>query len=113
MISEKEIIETYEKERGGVAATARETRVSWQVVYRVLIANGIIPPGKAEAVAELAEKGYSRAEIAKELGIKEKSLKTFLPYDRHSYVVGDKTWNAEKIRRCRERKKEKNENDQK
>lgn len=107
MINEKEIIETYEKERGSVAATAREAKVSWQVVYRVLISNGIIPPGKAEAAAELAGKGYSRAEIAKELGITEKSLKTYLPYDRHSYVVGEKTKNAVKIHRCRERKKEK------
>lgn len=110
MIDEREIIKIYEIERGNVNATAREAKVSWQVIYRVLITNGIIPPGKAEAVAELAEKGYSRAEIAKELRITEKSLKTFLPYDRHSYVVGDKTWNAEKIRKCRERKKEKNEN---
>lgn len=111
MINEREIIKIYETERGNVNTTAREAKVSWQVVCRVLITNGIIPPGKAEAVAELAEKGYSRAEIAKELGVKEKSLKTFLPYDRHSYVVGDKTWNAVKIRKCRKRKKEKDEND--
>lgn len=110
MINEQEIIKIYEIERGNVAATAHEAKVSWQVVYRVLITNGIIPPGKAEAVAELAEKGYTRGEIAKQLGITEKTLKTYLPYDRHSYVVGEKTKNAEKIRRCRERKRRKNEN---
>lgn len=109
MISEQKILEIYEAENGGVAATARRAGINYQVVCRILITNGVIPPGKAEAVAELAEKGYSRAEIAKELGIKEKSLKTFLPYDRHSYVVGEKTENAKKIRRRRERKR-KNEN---
>lgn len=113
MISEQKILEIYEAENGSVAATARRAGINYQVVCRILITNGIIPPGKAEAVAELAEKGYSQAEIAKELGIKEKSLKTFLLYDRHSYVVGEKTWNAEKIRKCRERKKEKDENDKK
>ena len=106
MITEQRILAAYEQESGSISATARRVGVSHGVVYRVLITNGIIPPGKAEIVAKLTEQGYTRAEIAKELGITEKTLKTFLPYDRHSYVVGDKTWNAVKIRRCRERKKE-------
>lgn len=105
MTDEKEILKTYENERGSVAATARETKVSWQVVYRVLITNGIIPLGKAEVVAELTAKGYSRAQIARELGITEKTLKTYMPYERHSYVVGEKTRNAIKVRKCREKKK--------
>ena len=106
----KKILEIYEEENS-VAATARRAGTNYQVVNRVLITNGIIPPGNAEIVAKLTERGYTRAEIAKELGIAEKSLKTYLPYDRHSYVVGEKTKNAEKIRHCRERKKEKNENE--
>ena len=106
MITEQRILAAYEQESGNISAAARRVGVSHGVVYRVLITNGIIPPGKAEIVAKLTEQGYTRAEIAKELGITEKTLKTFLPYDRHSYVVGDKTWNAVKIRRCRERKKE-------
>lgn len=110
MISENEIIEAYKMDDGGVKATAKRMGVGYQVVNRVLITNGIIPPGNAEIVAKLTAQGYTRAEIAKELGIAEKSLKTFLPYERHSYAVGEKTWNAEKIRKCRERKKEKNEN---
>lgn len=112
MIKEQKILEIYEEENS-VAATARRAGTNYQVVNRVLITNGIIPPGNAEIVAKLTEQGYTRAEIAKELGITEKSLKTFLPYDRHSYVAGEKTWNAEKIRKCRERKKEKDENDKK
>jgi transposase-like protein len=110
MIREQKILEIYEEENS-VAATARRAGTNYQVVNRVLITNGIIPPGNAEIVAKLTERGYTRAEIAKELGIAEKSLKTYLPYDRHSYVVGEKTKNAEKIRHCRERKKEKNENE--
>lgn len=110
MIKEQKILEIYEEENS-VAATARRAGTNYQVVNRVLITNGIIPPGNAEIVAKLTERGYTRAEIAKELGIAEKSLKTYLPYDRHSYVVGEKTKNAEKIRHCRERKKEKNENE--
>lgn len=106
MITKQKILDAYEQENGSISATARRMKVSYGVVYRVLITNGVIPPGKAEIVAKLTEQGYTRAEIAKELKITEKSLKTFLPYDRHSYVVGDKTWNAVKIRRCRERKKE-------
>lgn len=110
MIKEQKILEIYEEENS-VAATARRAGTNYQVVNRVLITNGVIPPGNAEIVAKLTERGYTRAEIAKELGIAEKSLKTYLPYDQHSYVVGEKTKNAEKIRRCRERKKEKNENE--
>lgn len=110
MTREQKILEIYEEENS-VAATARRAGTNYQVVNRVLITNGIIPPGNAEIVAKLTERGYTRAEIAKELGIAEKSLKTYLPYDRHSYVVGEKTKNAEKIRHCRERKKEKNENE--
>lgn len=110
MIREQKILEIYEEENS-VAATARRAGTNYQVVNRVLITNGIIPPGNAEIIAKLTERGYTRAEIAKELGIAEKSLKTYLPYDRHSYVVGEKTKNAEKIRHCRERKKEKDEND--
>lgn len=106
MITEQKILDAYEQENGSISATARRVGVSHGVVYRVLITNGIIPPGKAEIVAKLTEQGYTRAEIAKELGITEKTLKTFLPYDRHSYVVGEKTKNTEEIRKCRERKKE-------
>lgn len=110
MISENEIIEVYKMEDGSIKATAERTGVGYQVVNRVLITNGIIPQGNAEIVAKLTAQGYTRAEIAKELGIAEKSLKTYLPYDRHSYAISEKTWNAKKIRKCRERKKEKNEN---
>lgn len=110
MIKEQKILEIYEEENS-VAATARRAGTNYQVVNRVLITNGVIPPGKAEEVAKQLEDRYTRAEIAERLKITEKSLKTYLPYDRHSYVVGEKTKNAEKIRRCRERKKDKNENE--
>lgn len=95
MIKKQKILKIYEEENS-VAATARRAGTNYQVVNRVLITNGIIPPGNAEIVDKLTKRGYTRAEIAKELGIAEKSLKTYLPYDRHSYVVGEKTKNAEK-----------------
>lgn len=113
MISEQKILEIYEAENGSVAATARRAGINYQVVCRVLITNGIIPLGKAEEIAKLFDEGYTRAEIAEKLKITEKSLKRYLPYDRHSYVVGEKTKNAMRIRQYRERKKEKNENDKK
>lgn len=63
MISEQKILEIYEAENGSVAATARRAGINYQVVCRILITNGIIPPGKPKKWRSLPKKAIAEQKL--------------------------------------------------
>lgn len=105
-ISEK-ILSSF-KATQSIKATAREAGCSWMRVVKILSSNGVVINDTHEKILSLAESGKDAAEIASQLSLSEKTVKAYLPAVRPVYGE-DLTKNAKKIRKCRERKREKGE----
>lgn len=106
-MTDKEILDTYER-TGSMRATAKELHVYTQVIRRVLITHGVYTSPMVEQVEEMASDGKSIDEIAQALHVTRAWVISSTPYTRGSYRIGDKTVNARRIAKCRERK---NKND--
>lgn len=89
---------------GSLNATAKSCGVSVKTVYKVLCSAGVYPSEQAERVNRLA-KTLSVEEIANRLNITPKTVNSYLPYTRGTYLTDDKTINAQRIAACRARKK--------
>jgi transposase len=85
-------------------ATAKACGVSVKTVYKVLCSAGVYPSEQAERVNRLAET-MSIDEIANRLNITPKTVRSYLPYTRGTYLTDNKSINAQRIAACRERKK--------
>jgi hypothetical protein len=75
-----DFIELLYKKLGSVHAVARETDSSEAKVKKVLSSRGVYMSGRAEEIKNLFDVGKSREEIAKVLGIKSRTVDTYLPY---------------------------------
>jgi hypothetical protein len=74
-----DFIELYKK-LGSVHAVARETNFSEAKVKKVLSSCGVYASERAEDIKRLFSAGKSREEIAKILGVKPRTVDTYLPY---------------------------------
>ena len=98
------IISEYEK-TNSIKETANNLGSNIIKVRRVLITEGLWSSKQSRAVGELYEKGYSTAEIAKELFISEKNVQSYLPYTKGAYGGGSKNDDAERAAKYRSRKR--------
>lgn len=89
---------------GSIRATADSVGLSTQTVRRVLLDEGIDCSPYAYAIRARLNNGESAETIAKEFGIKEKTVETYRPYSRGSYAVGERTMNAQRIAEWRRRR---------
>lgn len=83
-----------------------DSTLTKQKARKILISAGLY---KTETIAyciKRMEEGASGKEIAEELGIGEKAVKSMLPYSKGEYNLEAPTKNAAAIRRHRERKVE-------
>ncbi len=87
-----------------VRAAAKAAGVSVKTALKVLISNGVYPTPQAELVNRLAQT-LTVDEIANRLNITPKTVRTYLPYTKGTYLTEDKSINAQRIAACRERKK--------
>lgn len=82
--------------------TAKECGISLFKVRRILVVNGLYNNQVSELIEEYFDQGMSKAEVAKKIGVKEKTLDGYLPYSKGIY--GDNpTKNALSIRKCRKK----------
>lgn len=98
----REVSAAYE-ETGSVKGTAKKLGRSWQTVAKHLVAHGIYPTETCASIHRLLSAGWTQAEICAELGISEKTYFAFTPYQKGSYCGVNKSANAQRIARCRER----------
>lgn len=103
-ISEQLVLSTYNR-RKSIKATARELGVSEGVVRKHLIGAGVVETAMTRRIAELRAAGMPLGDIAELLGVSSSSVSVNTPYQKGCYLTANKTYNAIKIRQCRERKR--------
>lgn len=87
-------------------ALSRDCGVCTATLRRILITEGVAlrdGAAQAERIRILAQ-DHSVEEIASMLCLKPSTVSVYLPYTKGSYSIGDKTANAKRIARYRERK---------
>lgn len=103
MTTKQDVLACYE-ETGTMLGVSQKLGISPDTVRRVLISNGIFPSKRVKEMTRLRMMGLTDDEIATYLRVKIKTVKKYTPYSRGSYVLGERTLNAERIAQCRERK---------
>ena len=103
-ISEQLVLSTYNR-RKSIKATARELGISEGVVRKHLIGAGVVETAMTRKIAELRAAGMPLKDIAELLGVSSSSVSVNTPYQKGSYLTANKTYNAIKIKQCRERKR--------
>ena len=91
---------------GSIRAAAQAANVTNQKARKILISAGLYKTKTIDYCIKRREEGASGKEIAEELGLGEKAVKSMLPYSKGEYNLETPSKNAAAIRRHRERKGE-------
>ncbi len=73
-------------------------------IRKILITGGLWTTERSREVAKLFEQYGNISQVAKALGVTEALVAMYLPYERTVYDLEDKTGNAKRIERYKERK---------
>lgn len=106
MVTEKQIVNLY-KANNSIRATAAAADICESAIRKVLITSGEYTSPRMVKIVELQKRGMTTKEIAAELGVKESTIKCYLPYSRGSYLFGEKSKNALRIQRWRRKGQQK------
>lgn len=109
-MTDKEILDKY-AETQSIRATASCLGLAPQTVKRRLITHGVYTSPIVRNVDELLRAGYTVQEAAKELGIGVNAVLANMPHTKGSYAIGEKTENAKRIEKCRNKKAAKKEDE--
>ncbi|MGN8738924.1 hypothetical protein [Bilifractor sp. HCP3S3_D3] len=74
-------------------------------IRKILITGGCWTTERSREVADLYAKYKSVAKVAMELGLSETLVKTYLPYNKVVYDLEEKSGNARRVERWREKRK--------
>lgn len=83
---------------------ARELGLSEYRVRRILIDNGILSDYDA-AIAAAIDAGDSPEDAARKFGVSPNAIRAHLPYTKGCYCLAPDSKNAQRIRKCRAKKK--------
>lgn len=100
----RQVCEQYRKTRS-LQKTAEQMGVAYGKVRKVLITLGEYQTPFSIKVADLRQSGLSVSEIAIMLGVSEKRVTAFLPYEKSVYNAPDPTLDAKKSEKYRKRMK--------
>jgi hypothetical protein len=100
-----DIIKTFDK-TNSIKETAKTNHCSWNRVVKVLSTNGIVINDIHAIILDLYENGMEVEKIAKQIGYNVKTVESYLPAKRPFYGVNQSD-NAKRIKKCRNRKVEK------
>ena len=79
-------------------------KLSTAKIRKILITGGCWTTERSREVGDLYAKYGSVARVAKELGMSETLVKTYLPYQKVVYDLGEKSGNARRVERWREKR---------
>lgn len=80
-------------------------KLSTSKIRKILITGGCWTTERSREVCALYEKYGSVAKVAKVLGLSETLVKTYLPYGKVVYDLEEKSGNAKRVERWREKHK--------
>ena len=89
---------------------ALELELSVSKVIKLLITGGVYSSDICRRINKLHNSGKSIPEIQKRLNVSRATVQAYLPYKKCVYNAKELSLNAERIRRYRSRKKQKNTN---
>jgi len=82
-----------------------DIKISTAKIRKILITGGCWTTERSREVAELFAKYRSVSKVAKELGLSETLVKTYLPYAKVVYDLENKSGNAKRVERSREKRR--------
>lgn len=89
---------------GSIKQTAAELQIGEPAVRKVLITEGIWTSPRIEMIMSLREAGLNDREIAEKLHISISCVNNNSPYSKGTYLEIEKSLNAQRIKKCREKK---------
>ncbi len=96
-------LEQFRKELG-----EKGVRMSTTKIRKILITGGMWSTERSREVMRLYEKTGSVGRVAEELGLSAGAVITYLPYRKGVYDLEEKSGNARRIERFREKQKHRN-----
>lgn len=106
VMTNDEIIELY-KTTGSISEVSKQLGVGKWETRKILVDIGVYQSKLSEKIQALREEGYSAEEIANILKKGRSCVFMYLPYEKCKYNSGNPSENAKRIRKCREKKREK------
>lgn len=106
----KEILDEYNQKKT-IKGTAKSLGISDCVVRKTLITYRVIDSPRIQRIAELRAAGMPGNAIADILGVSRSCITSNSPYQRGTYLNPSQTPNAQRIRKCRGRRKKSAESD--
>jgi hypothetical protein len=98
------VLELY-AEFGKIKPTARAAGISEQTVRKLLITAGAYSCELSNTVKHMLESGMTIAEIASTLGKSENAVRSYMPYEKGTYLKPPSV-NALRIRKHRQKRKD-------
>lgn len=99
----EEVVAEYRKWES-IKETARRLDVNHGVVRKCLITHGLLETPLTQEIAGLIKAGATQKEITEQLGISSSWVNINTPYERGIMITPSQTVNAQRIRKCREKK---------
>lgn len=100
-------ISQYFSSDGTIRRTAKAAGISEQKCRKILITNGDIYRPRTDEIVDLMKEGLTIDEIATKLGVVRSTVSAYLPYIRGEYKSDAPTENSLKLRKWREKNKNK------
>ena len=83
--------------------TAEEFHVTPAKIRKILVTGGYYDTELYRSIMELRAQGLSVEEIADKLGKKKVTVQSYLPYEKVIYMLEERSVNADRVRRFKER----------
>lgn len=99
-------METYQKS-GSIRTAAGELSISPMKLRKILITDGVYENEMSRKIRSMYESGMPIEDIARIEGMTTSNVYAYLPYGKIIYNLEQKSVNAERQKRYRERQKEK------
>ena len=89
--------------RPTINETAEKFGVTPAKIRKILVTGGYYNTEMYRQVMALREQGMDAEEIAKKLGKKKGTVQSYLPYEKVIYMLEERSVNAERVRRFKEK----------
>jgi len=83
--------------------TAEEFNVTPAKIRKILVTGGYYDTALYRSIMELRARGLDASEIAGRIGKKKVTVQSYLPYERVIYMMEERSANADRVRRFKER----------